>query len=514
MRDVKTPGVYLIEKDAFPNSVVEVATAVPAFVGWTERADSRGAPLHLKPWRIASMAEFQEFFGGSPTAGHVRFTLARADGSAPAADTARPLGARDATPLPLGRIPCSLRQTGGHYLLYHAMRLFFQNGGGPCYVVSAGLHGDAVNAAPLIAGLDALKKEQEPTLLVVPDAVLLSQADCQGVQRAMLEHCGVTMQSRVAILDVWEGYLPRSDAADPVADFRDGVGDTGLSFATAYYPWLHTTVVQEGELTHRNLADGASLDVLIACLHDEIESLGPSNAGQRIALVDTLKTVTDETGTALLTKSLRVISPVFEVLLHEMKRRLNLLPPAAALAGVYTLVDNTRGVWKAPANVSLAGVIGPAVPLSSEQQQDLNAATNGKSVNAIRSFVGEGVLVWGARTLDGNSLDGRYVNVRRTLIMLEQSIRLAAKACVFEPNTAATWTTVTSMVTHFLTAVWKRGGLAGATPEDAFSVRVGLGETMTAEDVLEGVMRVTVLVALVRPAEFNELTFQQQMQKA
>ena len=139
---------------------------------------------------------------------------------------------------------------------------------------------------------------------------------------------------------------------------------------------------------------------------------------------------------------------------------------------------------------------------------------SGKAVNAIRSFVGEGVKVWGARTLDGNSLDWRYINVRRTMIMLEQSVQDATRAYVFEPNVASTWLNIRSMIQNFLNGIWKRGGLAGAVPEDAFSVHVGLGDTMTPEDILEGILRVTVLVAIVRPAEFIEITFQQQMQKS
>jgi phage tail sheath protein FI len=191
-----------------------------------------------------------------------------------------------------------------------------------------------------------------------------------------------------------------------------------------------------------------------------------------------------------------------------------MMPPSAAMAGIYTMVDNSRGVWKAPANVSMNAVVSPAVDVTHDAQEDLNVSTCGKSINAIRSFIGEGVLVWGARTLDGNSLDWRYINVRRTMIMLEESIRLSAKAYVFEPNTENTWVTVKSVIANFLTGIWKRGGLAGAVPDDAFSVHVGLGETMTAEDILEGILRVTVLVAISRPAEFIEITFQQQMQKS
>jgi phage tail sheath protein FI len=213
-------------------------------------------------------------------------------------------------------------------------------------------------------------------------------------------------------------------------------------------------------------------------------------------------------------KILFSVSPTYANILLAIKQKLNLLPPAAAMAGVYTMVDNNRGVWKAPANVSLASVISPAVNITHDEQEDLNVTTAGKSINAIRSFIGEGTLVWGARTLDGNSLDWRYINVRRTMIMLEESLRLATKAYVFEPNVSGTWVTIKSMASNFLTGIWKRGGLAGASPEDAFSVHVGLGETMTSEDILEGILRVTILVALSRPAEFIEITFQQQMQKS
>lgn len=100
------------------------------------------------------------------------------------------------------------------------------------------------------------------------------------------------------------------------------------------------------------------------------------------------------------------------------------------------------------------------------------------------------------------------------MIMLEQSIKLALRSYVFEPNDANTWVTVRSMITNFLTEKWKQGALAGASPEDAFSVDIGLGTTMTSLDILEGKMLVTIKLAIVRPAEFIVVTFQQQMQKS
>lgn len=121
--------------------------------------------------------------------------------------------------------------------------------------------------------------------------------------------------------------------------------------------------------------------------------------------------------------------------------------------------------------------------------------------------------MWGARTLDGNSSEWRYVNIRRTAIMLEQSIKAALDPFVFKPNTAPTWKTVKSMIENFLNGLWKQGALAGASPEDAYGVDVGLGTTMTGADVQAGCMNVVVKVSLLRPAEFIVLSFQQQVQK-
>lgn len=205
---------------------------------------------------------------------------------------------------------------------------------------------------------------------------------------------------------------------------------------------------------------------------------------------------------------------MFKTILGKVRTLLNVLPPSAAMAGIYSAVDNSRGVWKAPANTSVASVISPSVKLTHDDQEDLNLTVTGKSVNAIRAFIGQGTIVWGARTLDGNSQDWRYINVRRTLIFVEQSIKYAAKAYVYEPNTANTWVLIKSMISSFLNDLWKQGGLVGATPEHAYQVEIGLGSTMTPNDILDGVMKITVRVAVSRPAEFIVITFQQKMQES
>ncbi|HEX7945108.1 MAG TPA: phage tail sheath C-terminal domain-containing protein [Phenylobacterium sp.] len=655
---MKTPGVYIVEQNAFPNSVVEVATAVPAFIGYTRRASNAGAPLTGRPFKITSMAEFERFFGGAPdpkftitslsaapaapgksdnaaairaakaleaadanakTAGDAAAAaaarsaaaaielkmaakglevatdeakaakgsdkdtaaqvqkdaeaqLAAAQDAANAASAASKVAAgaktaadavlaaakdantifnapatpaagdKDKTPAAAAttvtastlkaafavrsadeETQYAVEVAGDRYRLYYAMRHFFENNGGPCYIVSVGDYEHGLDQQQLKDGIAALELEQEPTMVVIPDSVGLDAADkCIGVQQAMLAHCGITMRNRIAILDIYEGDQDLTDANDnPVSRFRDALGKNQLDFGAAYYPWVHTTIVQETDLSYLNfpgvdLGDiflkdaGPAQDVLRA----ELKLKRADWETKAVGDTPEKKKAWVETSISEVDKALYQASAAYVTMLKAAARKLNLMPPAAAMAGLYTMVDNTRGVWKAPANISVNSVSAPAVNISHYQQESLNVHPQGKSINAIRSFIGEGVLVWGARTLDGNSLDWRYVNVRRTMIMLEESCKLAAKAMVFEPNVAGTWLTIKSMIQNFLTGIWKRGGLMGAVPEDAFSVHVGLGETMTPEDVLEGILRVTVLVAMVRPAEFIEITFQQLMPKS
>jgi phage tail sheath protein FI len=519
---MRHPGVFDVEKNAFPNSVVPVATAVPAFIGYTDIASNEGTSLLNVPWKIGSMAEFQSYFGGPPPATfHVTRKAATATPSPPAGTLAAKFSFADYD-------VTREEQSGSQFLLYYSMLLFFQSGGGPCYIVSVGPHkGSTVDPQHFIDGINLLLKEQEPTMIVIPDAVRMDQPNWAKVSTYALAHCGKE-QSRIAILDVYDGYKNRQDpAGDVVAKFRDAVGVNFLNYGAAYYPWLNTSILADSDvgflnIDNRNLKDLLTAEGLAPQSNlDEIDKLkdyqtqldaaldfdpnAPPNSNDKARLAARLN---------LLNSALPAVSSAYVKLTTEIKQQLNLLPPAAAMAGVYTMVDNTWGVWKAPANVSLNAVVSPAVNISSDDQEDLNVSPTGTSINAVRSFIGEGVLVWGARTLDGNSLDWRYICVRRTMIFLEQSIKLATKAYVFDSNASTTWVTIKSMIRNFLTGIWQQGGLAGASPDNAFAVFCGLGETMTAQDILDGILRVTVMVAVTRPAEFIEITFQQQMQKS
>ena len=198
----------------------------------------------------------------------------------------------------------------------------------------------------------------------------------------------------------------------------------------------------------------------------------------------------------------------------EIDKQRVILPPSPAIAGIYATVDRERGVWKAPANISLSSVTGPTIKINDEGQEDLNVHFTGKSINAIRTFTGKGTLVWGARTLAGNDNEWRYVSVRRLFNFLEESIQKATSFAVFESNNSITWLKVQSLIEIYLEGLWRQGALAGSAPDQAFFVNVGLGTSMTQQDILEGRMIVEIGIAPVRPVEFIILRFSHKLQEA
>ena len=535
MMQYATPGVYIKERNAFTNSVVAVPTAVPAFIGYTEKALNGNSSLRNMPTRVSSMSEFVTFFGGAP---RIQFNLKAK-----------------------GNLEFDLRvDKPTQYLLYNSMRLFYANGGGTCYIVSVGDYTGGVNYRDLNdnennSGLNTLLTEQEPTLICSPDATLLPKAECMSFYQDVLKHCGYTMKSRFGIFDVYDGDQKRSfDKVDVITTFREGVGNNFLNFGAAYYPWLNTTIVTSSETSYKNVSNTPELIKIltaeaeqnylqIATAFEDVAEAPEGAPDEKAKPDDKVKKVTtpasrnlknydersirlfeaakfeidklkdNSADTLVLDNTLRTISPLYKTILNSIKEAINILPAAAAMAGIYTLVDNTSGVHKAPANISMYGVTSPTIPITAENQEDLNLPINGKAINAIRTFIGKGILVWGARTLDGNSQDWRYINVRRTMIMLEQSIKSAVENYVFDPNTAQTWVKIRTSIENFLTLAWRSGALVGNTTGDAFEVHVGLGITMTPQDILEGLLRVLVRVAVSRPAEFIEITFEQKLQE-
>jgi phage tail sheath protein FI len=456
-----TPGVYIQEVPNLPPAVAQVETAIPAFIGYTATATQITTnDLKFVPTRIESFVEYQKIFGDAQTetsAVSVKI-INNADGSTTATAS----------------LDESARSP--HYM-YYAVQLFYANGGGPCYIVSTGVY-TTISVTDLESGLTAAGKEDEPTLLVFPEAQKLDIGDFLSLHDAALKQCAL-LQDRFVIMDVTGGIgtgLNMNDSATSIStimtNFRShATPSDNLMYGAAYGPNIETTLgFPYDETTTSVKVDTATAVMMSTLPATNLQTYNQAKAAINAMTLD--------------------------------------LPPAGAVAGIYAAVDNARGVWKAPANVTVSTAVGPTIAISAADQGGMNVdATSGKSVNAIRAFAGLGTLVWGARTLDGNDNEWRYVNVRRFCIMVEESIKKATMQFVFEPNDANTWVKVQGMIENFLTTQWRQGALQGVKPEDAFYVSVGLGKTMTADDVLNGRMIVQVGLCPVRPAEFIVLQF-------
>ncbi|WP_296705401.1 phage tail sheath C-terminal domain-containing protein, partial [Algoriphagus sp.] len=369
-----------------------------------------------------------------------------------------------------------------------------------------GIINKKVQLNALINGVASLKNEKEPTMYICPDATLLSIEENGTLMQEMLLQSN-EVQRAVSIFDVIGGRNPDPILyAQDIDNFRNNTGEIGLSYGAAYYPFIGTNIMQSSDVDFTNLFGGdlSQLEALI----NPTEKPNPTVT----KLLNDIKDPSLRVSITQYHQSLLNASKTYQTIIKEVLNVINVLPASAAMAGVITMTDNQEGVWKAPANTSIVGAISLPIKLTDDQQADLNVdAVSGKSINAIRFFNGLGILIWGARTLDGNSQDWRYLSVRRTMIFLEQSCKSAAQAFIFEPNVKNTWESIKSMINSFLTDVWKQGGLQGAKESDAFSVECGLGSTMTSEDIENGVLIVTLKVAVTHPAEFIILSFELQM---
>ncbi len=177
-------------------------------------------------------------------------------------------------------------------------------------------------------------------------------------------------------------------------------------------------------------------------------------------------------------------------------KRTDYFPPSGAMAGIYARSDNSRGVHKAPANEVVRGCTGLSCNYNVGEQDILNPI----GVNLIRALPGQGIRVWGARTISSNGL-WKYVNVRRLFIYIEESIKANTNWVVFEPNSETLWSRVTRTIETFLATCWRDGALAGSSPEQAFFVECG-PTTMTQDDIDNGRLICQIGIAPVKPAEF------------
>ncbi|WP_223599583.1 phage tail sheath C-terminal domain-containing protein [Chryseobacterium sp. GVT01B] len=571
----KTPGVYVEEQGKFPPSVAQVETAIPAFIGYTADGPKN------KPTRIASMLEYEQLFG---KANPEIFAVAFKDGAVTAT-----------------------QPKISDFKMYYAMQMYFANGGGACYIVSVGGYNDQVTvgtstteAGTLLYGLELLKKEDEPTLIVFPDlqglvataaeviaaddafqasmdnrnVAVAAEAAAKAVSNAVdgasvaaavaaavakaadYEVTNPGNLSEVAAVKAAQDVVAAAKAAAAIANATvvtvkaaakvvadaynedlatiniisglasenaDNVSDANIdSFITEAYSAYNSALNQAESMKDRFVI----MDVLgnDTIFRKEVKAKGLNYGAAYYPKLKTVLSYDFNEANVLVMgaagiKNLAELKLKNSELYNQAKTAIEsqqvVLAPSSAMAGVYAKVDSTSGVWKSPANLGLSLVDVPAVKISNKEQELLNVdAVAGKSINAIRTFAGKGTLVWGARTLDGNSNEWRYISVRRFFNMVEESVKKATERFVFEPNTANTWTRVQAMIENYLDQQWRDGALAGSKPEEAYYVSVGLHKTMSAQDILEGRMNIEIGMAAVRPAEFIVLNFSHKLQEA
>jgi phage tail sheath protein FI len=474
-----TPGVYVEEISTLAPSIAEVATAIPAFIGTTTLRAGQGVVVA----EVSSLREYEEKFGvAAATNWQVSFDPANGN--------------------------CSIMLNGKavdrfsqpESLLWYAIDLYFRNGGGRCYIVSVPSASTSSGLKQqLETGIAELERYDEPTLVLIPEAITLSAADYSSVCKTALAHAA-KLKDRFVLLDARPSDSPSNSlASSDLQAMRELLGTANLDRGALYFPFLCTSLahrLDENTITVTGLPAGETTPAAADDAAPAAASKSRSTAANTASAGVTLQSLSTSQTAA------------YNTIQKQLGEKRVLLPPSPAIAGVITSIDRERGVWKAPANVSLQAVIAPTLQVTDEQQALLNIdATTGKSVNVIRSFAGKGTLVWGARTLAGNDNEWRYISVRRLFITIEESVKKATSFAVFEANDTSTWLKVKGMIDSYLYSLWERGALRGSKAEEAYFVHVGLNKTMTNDDILNGRLIVEIGLAAVRPAEFIILRF-------
>jgi len=281
----------------------------------------------------------------------------------------------------------------------------------------------------------------EVTLLTIPEAPSIDQTDggvaYKEVVNAMIKQAA-DLKDRFALIDPYK--VTPKNSADPNGDIDADVAiirNATLTvsenrYAAAYYPNLISSY--EFKYDFDNL---------------KVDTYTPDSG------------VTDQALTGLKMSDAKIGSGsiLYTKVKNELSKQYVVLPPSPAMAGIYTYVDSNKGVWKAPANESVSALVGPDLSISNREQESLNIdSVSGKSINVIRTFPGYGTLVWGARTLNGNDNEWRYISVRRFFNMVEESVKKSSQWAVFEPNTMGTWVKIQAMIENYLFLKWRDGG--------------------------------------------------------
>ncbi|MEU1309055.1 phage tail sheath subtilisin-like domain-containing protein [Streptomyces cinnamoneus] len=434
MTTAKAPGVYITERPSGVRTITGVSTSVPAFLGYTKRLTPSGEQT-LPPFTDAERQAPQRMDSWREFTERYNITAVAAELVQKKAElaTAEEGEARKKTRL-------GMRVAERCMILAEAVYGFFANGGSTCYVV--GFIDPAKKVAP--TGVDGLEGSADRPLKgldglqTVPE---VSMVAVPGLWDMTTDASGEPNPPKPAVA---QGKLLIGKVVKHCTDMRNRVGI--FEPPPDQKPSGVETFISD-QPTQR--ADAAYTTYYYPWLHVP----GVDGVGRTV-------------------------------------------PPCGHIAGVWARTDAERGVFKAPANQNLRGVLDVPVLLTDLAQGRLND----KGINCLRVFPGQGLLVWGARTRS-KERDWVYLNVRRLVCFLAESIRLSSTWAVFEPNDDRLWASLRHSVTSFLTDQWRQGALLGRTPEEAFYVICDRTNNI-ASTIDAGKVICDIGVAPVRPAEF------------
>lgn len=453
MAKYQSPGIYTEE---IPNQAQEIVRGktVAVFIGYSEKHENEsGETLQNIPTTVNSILEFEAFFGKAQPEENIEIIVTSVDD--------------------LENIAVQFNGNQSSHNLYYSLVSYFENGGNSCKIVSVGVFkniGETLSATELITGLHSLKEEKDSLLICIPEDQNLEEEDFYLLQKEILDFC-----------KMYRGFSLLNLPANRKENFRSVVEDyrekTYFDYDTHSY----------GSVFMPNLTTKIS--------YSFDETLIKIKKIEGDVFLYSLKT-TDEI------QYLHYLS-----LIQQFKVT---IPPTGAVSGAMIYSENTRGIWKAPANISLNGVLQPAFNITDREKDSLNLDASGKSINCIRTFAGKGVVIWGSRTLNGNNHEWRYIPIRRLVSKIEKDIEKTLETFIFEPNIEQTWMKLKNLIENHLQKYWREGAFFGAKPEEAFFVKCD-HQTMTDQDILQGKLILQIGISPIRPAEFIILQFQQKM---
>ena len=515
------PGVYVEEVPSSQKVLASAPTAVAAFVGFTERAplDDPNDPEGLAPRLVTSWTQFEQVFGGFVSGAILPLSvfgffqnggslayIVRIPHSTPAGEPARlALPAADRS---LGR-PLeitSIEPDADISVLIETYESAPDVEGPSAFTLSVILGGETVEQYPDLTfggARDAATVINKTSTQIKVELKLETDVDLAS-QLELLKP-GVYSLEKVA--PVPAPVTGRKFAGSEAA--RSGIN--GLAIAEdvtmVIVPDLITAATKADGSVDLNLWKAVQTALIAHCeLHPNrmaILDAPPGMGPQQIKEWRSETAMYDSAFATLYYPWIKVENPIGSNGDAEV-----LIPPSGHVAGVWARTDDTRGVWKAPANDTIRGVLDVERSITQNEQSLLNPI----GINCIRPFGTRGIRICGARTLASDT-DWQYINVRRLFNMVESTIMDGTQWAVFEPNDVTLWEGVTRTLTGYLRGLWQSGALFGASAEQAFFVNCD-ATTNPPESIDAGKLVVEVGMAPVKPAEFVIFRISQNKQSA